>query len=911
MRSKLTVIFSVLMLVSSMLFALPASAKMASADVSEQAGLLQKIGIIDSIADENEGNKEITRAEFIMSAAKMICLSENTSGIRYFIDVPTDHWAIGYINAMVEMGIISQSNDRLFRPNDYITANEALKILVSMCGYGNYAEAAGGYPVGYAQVADKLEIDIPGSNKALTVYESYVMIYDALNAKIYEISGISSGSLVWSQSEETVLSSYFDVYKTSGLVNQARGMSLYTNKAEGSSQEDTLNIVQIDEVKYTSDENMYEYLGRYTTVFYTQTDDDEVPNIIHRISYKNKDNVIEIDADDVDKYENNMIYYYLEDNGKIKNIKLSQGVIILKNGKLENGNTEEAIEINKGRLRVIDNDNDNIADCVIISEYQDFVIDYADESSYEIYNKIISGNKLNLDKDEKIVLIEDANGVSKTFEDLKKGTVLTVYDSEEMIRVIINGNGVTAKVWSTQFVDDKFMLELGKAESDRTWYEIDKDYYNAHFADKGDGVIKITAGTEIVYYLDSHGNIAYIEEPMADGWEFAYLIKTYYDKNEDKIFIKLLNSKGNILRPTVAQKTKIDNIRITSYEMLYANLNKVSNYGRDISLFNEHEVNGQVIRIKTNDAGEIIEIDTEKTRPGEDRMSLKRSGDTTGPVTGLESWYHSNSFTRGQFCFDSSTVRFKVPDHAEQPTASDEDYGVRTSSYPDGKYTLEAFKLDQESGNESVIVDYKAEEETGNGPYLVTKIFEGVNSEDEVVKYAHVYSMNGGVELDLEAKNIDGFKTNDKLKELDKGDLFTAYLDSYGKVTYVNILCDYSEGVGADSASLGIKYGSASQSDRYYYMHAAVKNINQNVMRLVYDMAGENYPYLYDTDTPTRCDWPIRFGVGTLLIYDGKDVTKGDIATDVRAVDIAPDETYWFMYRNATVVAGVVYRPEN
>lgn len=106
---------------------------------------------------------EITRAEFVTVLCRAIGI-ENlamTDEMKFkgtFNDVPSSHWAAGYIYAATEYGAINGMEDGLFYPEEPVTNEQAIKILVAAWGYTDEAEKAGGYPNGYMEVAQKFGI---------------------------------------------------------------------------------------------------------------------------------------------------------------------------------------------------------------------------------------------------------------------------------------------------------------------------------------------------------------------------------------------------------------------------------------------------------------------------------------------------------------------------------------------------------------------------------------------------------------------------------------------------------------------------------------------------------------------------------------------------------------------------------
>ncbi len=85
-------------------------------------------GIVNGYEDSTfHPDSKITRAEFatIMQRYLGITLNEDAS----FVDVAKDHWAVAYIGACKDAGLINGYEDGTFRPSNEITRAEAVKIL--------------------------------------------------------------------------------------------------------------------------------------------------------------------------------------------------------------------------------------------------------------------------------------------------------------------------------------------------------------------------------------------------------------------------------------------------------------------------------------------------------------------------------------------------------------------------------------------------------------------------------------------------------------------------------------------------------------------------------------------------------------------------------------------------------------
>lgn len=910
-KKIISFLLTVSMILSLAVIPAYAAENLTAQDVAEEAGFLKSLGILDAVPSEEEGNKEVTRAEFVIYAARVLGVQNRNENTRYFMDVPMDHWALTYINQLTEMNVLSMPEDKLFKPNDKITVNEVVKILVSLCGYGDYAKVSGGYPKGYTDVARRLEIPVPGGDNPISLYNYIIMLYEALRAPLYEIRPADDTRVSYVESDETLLSKYYDIYETSGIVTQSGGIGVYDAPATGKTSADTAAIVKIGDDRYSSDVNLIDYLGRYTTVFYKQVNEDDIPHIVYRTDYKREDNVIEFDIKDFGKYENGVLTYYTE-SGKAQSETIPAGAFIIKNGKNETGNNVDVFNLKKGNVRLVDTENDGNIDFVFIWEYTNVFVSIIDAANFIIYDKVVPDKTVLLDDTEKIVMIENASGAKKTFADIAKSQLLTVYESDSYVRVIINGDGVSSNIYSSANDEYGLKLQVGKSETDKRWLYVDGDYQTDYLSDANyNGEINLNPGSSITYYLDAAGNIAYVTGPTGDGWTYGYLIKPLYDTDVEGSKLKLYTQSKKVMVYDVSDKVRVDAVRADTHDKLINALNK-NNYGKTLTT-GEDPVNGQLIRFKLNKDGVVSEIDTENyNAAGEDRISLHRTQD----VASRTFWYHANGFANGKLLYNSSTVQFVVPTHANLPNCEDDDFRIITT-YESGSHRVEGFKLDLQAGNESAIVCYASTDDIeSTGPFLVESVNQSVNDDGEVVKTAKVYRATGGDLVTITADSDDAFSYTDSTTKTDyqieKGDFIYAKVGYNGNVVSITMLYDYSRQKDQD-APIGWKNGRTAprQSDKTDLVCAYVKNYSNSVARLVYSRKLTADDYDYTKSDYTYCDWPTRVQTGTVLVFDGKEITKSTLANEIVPGNaIGPDDAYayWFLVSYTKIKAAVVYK---
>lgn len=155
------------------------------------------------IKGDNQGNlkldKSITRAEF----SKMMVVIDGKEGEAKnlkdkktsFTDLPTSHWANGYVNQAVKDGYIKGYTDNTFRPEDNILYAEVLTILAKNSGYKPVETKTGRWADQYIDFAKNnkfltdIEIkdfyDVGGREKVFEILYNYLMNKDSV--KVSEV----------------------------------------------------------------------------------------------------------------------------------------------------------------------------------------------------------------------------------------------------------------------------------------------------------------------------------------------------------------------------------------------------------------------------------------------------------------------------------------------------------------------------------------------------------------------------------------------------------------------------------------------------------------------------------------------------------------------------------------------------
>lgn len=239
-------------------------------NLSEAVDLMTKFGILNGYEDGTfRPNNEITRAEFSKVIIETIMTDEKVSGDEAkFIDVKENHWAKGYIYLSRKLGIVNGMTIDTFAPENNITYEQAVKMIVAALGYDKQASENGGWPTGYLAVAKDLDITKgilfnPTANA--TRGDVVLMLNNALNIEYYILTPV--GEIIETRlSDLTLYERHMNAIKSDDSVPTT---SDKTNNADETEQKDDVTdnpnkTEEIkDEVKSDADFTLTDENGEY------------------------------------------------------------------------------------------------------------------------------------------------------------------------------------------------------------------------------------------------------------------------------------------------------------------------------------------------------------------------------------------------------------------------------------------------------------------------------------------------------------------------------------------------------------------------------------------------------------------------------------------------------------------------
>ena len=667
-----------------------------------------------------------TRAELVVNTLRMMNITESfTVEEQIFSDVEDNHWAYNEINAAYNMKIINGYKDGYFRPDDGVTLNEAIKMLVTMLGYSSIAEAKGGYPDGYKAIAyDKKiinGIDSRDANIPISRGTMAVLLYNMLETEIAEPVSFGKETELEVNSNTTVISQYRDIYKGEGLVT-ANTVSALNNPDRNT---EYIAITLDEEKEYkpgkTDANNL---LGYYVEFYYEHESSTDIETLLYIDVVEAKNEVIELTADQICSDTTNSTLKYYKDaqtQSNVQSATIYEGANVIYNG-VYAGYKAHALDSSllkpkSGVIKLFDTDRDNRYDIVSITDYVTYYVDYVSLTEMKIYDKYLS-KPIELDEVDNYEIVK--NGSKVLINEIKSDDILAVAVGDNYVKIIIvDIQPLTGSV--SAIYDDKFEIAGQELEISKS-YNISGEHYS--FDPR-----RINLGDEGTVYFDIDNKIAAFISNV-DLQKYAYILEAGTDRTISKsLQIRTLEADGSFITHTLAKRVKLDGEKKENADEIHSYLKRSGMSGTG------EAGNGvyQPIIYKLNAKGEISYIDTTIVGQSEniretltldidDRLSSKEhlvanAAYFTTPKlfvprynTELPNNIEGGSST--SFTVSDSTVVFSIPadeNAAVNLDAEDEENFVakKISGLSQKDYTVSAYSLDVSSNNCAKVVVIK------------------------------------------------------------------------------------------------------------------------------------------------------------------------------------------------------------
>ena len=750
------------------------------------AKILTALKILEGYEEGTFSPDELTsRGQLAVLVTGMLGLQEAAKSERetqMFTDVFSDNKAAGSIHILSKRGIMPGDKDGSFKPDDQVTYEQVIKVLVTALGYAPYAKEKGGDPMGYMVVAGDTGITkkVGGDLKEPITNENTTrLIFNALEVEVMKPSVFGKNPSFDLENGKTVLTEYLKVTKKTEQITATS----YTSFSGDSSIEK--DEVLIGDVIYkVGSTKAQEYLG-YKVTFYAKEETDTNVKTLVFVTPDDKNDVISVESDQIADGASQYQFLYWKDKDKDsqpKKAKISKRAYTIYNNKAT-GLLPQYLKPSCGQVVLVDTNKDSEYDVVLITSYKTVIVEEVDVFENKVYDKYNSTDVTELDPDNiNNELYLEKDGEEATINDIQEWDVLQVAASvnkgKKYTRAVVVRNPIEGK--PAEIDNDKVVINEKEYElSDG--FKIIRDQ-NANSTTK-DANKEIKVDVFGKFYLDIQGKIAAYQSNVGAYRNYAFLAKGSIDSGiGKKVKLKLLETGGKWNNLELANSIKLDDQVVTSKS--FKDVEKMSAL-YTINGQGKVEFKRQLIVFELDSEGKIKLIDTAETITSSNADELLRNNSFSKREVTKSEYYSPSKTFNGEQYITASTKVFIIPKAGSSVANDDQYYQVRDYQYftNDKEYDeLELFDLSRFSTARAV-VDYMATpyEAVNEKEYLfmVKRVAKVINKDGD-----ETYKLTGYVnnkEVSYETVNlniIDGSNT----PQIREGDILQVDLDDKSRI---------------------------------------------------------------------------------------------------------------------------------
>ena len=835
-----------------------------SSSVSEAVGILSNLKIFTGFEDGTfRLNDTVTRAQMAAIVCRMLgyeSQAESSSGSTVFTDVPANHWASGYINVAQQMGIINGYGGGLFGPEDKVTYEQAVKMVVCALGYDLVAQGKGGYPTGYLSVASsegitknsKGSVGEPAKRSTLVM-----LVYNSLEVRLFDQSSwTTNGSDEYKKTDDTVLSKYLGVQRWEGVVTDVP----YTSYADKDYRAKDTPYITIDgfykkysngsEIKVDDDSpkradcslvDAGQYFGKKVIAYIGDSEDDDTGHyMVYAISEKTNGNTVTklsstqlVDSSDKEWNTKGQVSYRKVGSSKVYDLDLDSKVRFYVNYSRESrldeksstSNLESYIE-NGGSITAVSNDNDDDIEYVIVEAFdEEGVIESVNKDggyySYDLYTGAL--DDIDTDDDDELTIVYRDGSLSSVSKLDDGDTVSTVKIGKNVRLLYASSKTVTGSVSAYD-------------KEENTVYIGGTDYDISPLFGKTASSLKDEEGT---FFLNVNGQIAYNESDSVSSGNYGFVLAVDYSGGiSDGYVAQVALADGTIAEYFLNSKVKMyddeGNTLASNDAKVAEKLAVMADGNTSVKARTSYTTVGNakdMVFKFTVKNGRISKI---KELPG---------GSYTGYLKSNTKKYDAESMSYGSVEFDKDTVVFSVDcAYSDRSTTriKDDDVSIGKVSkfFGDGEDGYTFVALDEDGGTYGAVIGFELSSSVpeDSDAVIIKSIKSVTYNDDDAVR---ITGIRGGREVSfIIYDENNNFAWNDNPEALEKGDvILVSAADSNDVVSDFKLLYKASKsGIGTvtknakagdtkdDIFNAAGKLNKSKTTSSKFYLDTDVKN---------------------------------------------------------------------------------------
>lgn len=801
MRIKIVNLTLCISLIFSLLAGFDVHAQTEITDYGAKAfEFLQSVGMLDSDS-VYEPDLHIDRGLFAKLAVEFSGCGVNREDVSDFEDIESSEYK-QYIVSAYRHSYIAGVDATHFSPDTAVTYEQAVKILMTILGYDPAAQKMGGYPSGYMKVAEECKLLKNTSPRgSLDMQNALILLYNAAHTDVMELKSTGKTNTYVINEGETFLVKNFGIYICEGVINA----TAYTDLLAQESGLDK-NKVSIGNLSFdVNNTNAEDYLGYYVKLYYDASDmKTDYKTVYVDVNNKKSTSMVFENTQNIETDVNTVKYY--NDGSKLQKMRVSPTASFIKNGKLSAMSINDLENIEKGRVELISNDGDNIADVVRVTAYETYVVSSVSEESGIITTQ--DHQRITLDKqgnDSDFSILR--NGESISLSEIAPEDVILISQSEGKGR---NLQIILAGVDSVQgTVKEKSANEV---TIDKQIFKVDRNTAET-----------ISAGKTYLCKLDALGYIAYAR--LESDIVYGYVYKIWKEVN-DEIGVRIFTENDRWVDICFNDKVKLNGKKVKkeiAYEMIQENLNDI--WSRMIRYTVDENAKLKTIEtaqsINTGEIGEARAIDEDIFRKTVSGSAQYKSG--------------AKSFG-GKFFADSLTKIFSIPSDLNR-----DKFGISSLSEftNERSYNVIAYDTDKYLTAKAMIVLDNKKSIGASSKMMIVDGTGGItlNEDDEPVPMLEGFWKGDLVYFPVK---IGGdYVSQSAYDELEKGDIIQFAYDNYGNV--INITRHVRDDYG--------NYSTSAITTTYAVIGGTVEHCNSTNINLSYTENGTRAGILLNSST--------------------------------------------------------------
>jgi len=839
----------------------------ASTTVGEAVGILSNLGILTGFEDGTfKPDETVTRAQMAAIVCRTLgyeSQAKSSAGTTIFNDVPGDHWAAGYINVAQSLNIINGYGDGNFGPEDKVTYEQAVKMIVCALNYDLVAQAKGGYPTGYLSVASSEGITKSANGKvgdAAKRSTVAVLVYNSLEVRILDQNTwTTDGSDEYAKSDDTILSKYLDVNKWEGVVSDVP----FTDYAKNDYKKNTTPKISLDsnafyKVYKNGKETKIEdeaatnvdcslvdvegLLGKKVIAYIGDSEDDETGNImVYAISEKSSGNTVTkisktqlVDKDDKEFTTMDQISYRKTGSTKVYDLDLDSKVKIYKNYEVDDfdkatsnnetdkdksdsdkrvmRNTEGLDQLvgQGGTIELISNDNDDDIEYIVINAYTDEgTIESVSEEDGEITFTLYNGGLDDIDTADEDVLVKVyKDGELAAAKDLAEGDTVSTVEISKNVRVLYASSKTVTGSVDSYDTEDETVTIAGN------------DYELSPFKSGTVASLKDEEGT---FYLNVDGQIAHNESDSAASGNYGLVLAVDKETGiNDGYVMQVVLADGTVAEYDLASKAKYydkNGASVTTDDKTTAK--KIAGF------IGTGDVETKAVKATAKNIAKKTDNGVFKftIKDGKINKIKALKGD---PISYLEpntKKYDAEAMSYGSAEFDKDTVVFAIDakvDDTKELKDDDVSVGKVSAFFADEDDALRFVALDQDNGIVGAVLgfDLKTSVPEDSAAVIISSIKTVTYDDDDAVQ---ITGLQGGKEVTYTIYDEDAdYASSVAPEDLAKGDVILV-----AAANSENVVSDFKTLYQANkSGALGTVDATAKKGDDKDDIYNVVANLN-------------------------------------------------------------------------------------